>query len=157
KGHCHTRSSCTTADSGPAVLRSYAPYLIIIAVFVLAQLGPVAEALDAATVEFAWPGLHILDPTGEPLSRTWFEFDWLATAGTLLLVSRICTVPALRISACSATARYGETYVRLRGSIVTVMAVLAIAYVMNTSGQPATLGNWMAAVGGLFVLISPVL
>ena len=37
------------------------------------------------------------------------------------------------------------------------MTVLAIAYVMNTSGQTATLGNWMAAAGGFFAFISPIL
>jgi lactate permease len=37
------------------------------------------------------------------------------------------------------------------------MAVLALAYVMNASGQTATLGNWMAGAGGFFAVLSPVL
>ncbi len=57
----------------------------------------------------------------------------------------------------SALSRYLGTYVQLTWPIVTVMSVLAIAYVMNASGQTATLGNWLAATGGLFALLSPIL
>jgi lactate permease len=37
------------------------------------------------------------------------------------------------------------------------MGVLALAFVMNASGQTITLGTWMAAAGGTFALISPIL
>ena len=37
------------------------------------------------------------------------------------------------------------------------MAVLALAYVMNASGQTATLGAWMAGAGAAFALLSPIL
>jgi lactate permease len=38
-----------------------------------------------------------------------------------------------------------------------VMAVLALAYVMNQSGQTKTLGLFMAGSGALFPLLSPIL
>jgi lactate permease len=37
------------------------------------------------------------------------------------------------------------------------MAVLALAYVMNASGQTSTLGRWLATSGGLFAILSPIL
>ena len=37
------------------------------------------------------------------------------------------------------------------------MAVLALAYVMNLSGQTASLGVWLAGTGGAFAIISPIL
>jgi lactate permease len=37
------------------------------------------------------------------------------------------------------------------------MAVLGLAYVMNSSGQTASLGIWMAGIGSAFALLSPVL
>src|SRR6185437_5060862 len=52
---------------------------------------------------------------------------------------------------------YGETYVTLRHAIVTVMAVLALAYVMNQSGQTNTLGAFLAMAGGFFVFLSSIL
>jgi len=144
-------------DSRGEVLKAYAPYLIVIAVFVVAQLGPVADLLDAVTVKFDWPGLDVREPSGEALSLTQFKLDWLSSAGTLLLIAGVLTAPAIGISARSALERYGATYKQLAWPIVTVMSVLAIAYVMNTSGQTATLGTWMAATGGLFAFLSPIL
>jgi lactate permease len=35
--------------------------------------------------------------------------------------------------------------------------VLALAYVMNLSGQTITIGSWMAGAGGIFALLSPIL
>ena len=52
---------------------------------------------------------------------------------------------------------YVDTYDELKWAIVTVMAVLALAYVMNQSGQTTTLGAWLAQTGGFFVFLSPIL
>ena len=49
------------------------------------------------------------------------------------------------------------TYVELSSAIVTVMAVLALAYVMNLSGQTSSLGAWLAGAGGAFAILSPIL
>jgi lactate permease len=145
------------SDGRAQVLRAYAPYLIIIAVFVVAQIPFVDDLLSAGTVKFGWPGLNVRDASGEALSLTQFKFDWSSNAGSLLLLSGLLSAPAVGIRARTALNRYLGTYVQLKWPIVTVMSVLAIAYVMNTSGQTATLGTAMAAVGGIFALISPVL
>jgi lactate permease len=47
--------------------------------------------------------------------------------------------------------------VELRSAIITVMAVLALAYVMNQSGQTVTLGAWLAQTGSAFAVLSPIL
>jgi lactate permease len=47
--------------------------------------------------------------------------------------------------------------VQLRWAIVTVMAVLALAYVMNLSGQTITLGTWAAGAGAFFAFLSPLI
>ena len=44
-------------DTGADVFRAYAPSLITIIVFVLAQLPGIKDALDAPTKVFKWPGL----------------------------------------------------------------------------------------------------
>jgi lactate permease len=41
--------------------------------------------------------------------------------------------------------------------VVTVTAVLGLSFVMNLSGQTATLGLALASAGGVFAAISPVL
>ena len=44
-----------------------------------------------------------------------------------------------------------------RSRFVTVMAVLALAFVMNASGETATLGTWLAHAGKAFAFLSPIL
>ncbi|MEV4276292.1 L-lactate permease [Actinoplanes xinjiangensis] len=146
-------------DPPREVLRAYAPYLIIIAIFSVVNLAPVKRALagEPWTVVFAWPGLDVLGTNGEPLSSVNFTFGWLPAAGTLMILAGILTAVVLRIRPGPAVRAYGRTYVELRHAIVTVMAVLALAYVLNQSGQTATLGAFFAAAGGLFVFLSSIL
>ncbi|MFR9779142.1 L-lactate permease [Micromonospora sp. MS34] len=147
------------ADTRAEVFRAYAPYLIIIAIFSIANLGAVKTALgkEPWTVKFAWPGLDILGGNGKPLSSTTFTLNWLPAAGTLMILAGVLTALVLRLSAGRALRAYGRTYVELRYAIVTVMAVLALAYVMNQSGQTNTLGAFLAAAGGAFVFLSAIL
>ena len=84
-------------DPTPEVLRAYSPYLVIIAVFSLAQIPAVKDALGSVTQKFAWPGLDLLSPSGTPLTLVNFTFNWLGAAGTLLLISGLITIPLLRI------------------------------------------------------------
>jgi len=144
-------------DAPAEVFRAYAPYGVIIAVFALAQVPFVKSALTGATRTFSWPGLHLLTASGKPSTLPVFKFDWLASGGTLLIIAGLITMPLIGIGARRAWTTYLATYRQLSAAIVTVMAVLALAYVMNASGQTATLGTWMAGAGALFAVLSPIL
>ena len=139
------------------VLRAYAPYLIIIAVFAIAQINSVKTALDSVTKEFNWPGLHVVNSQGEAPSSATFKFNWLGAAGTLLLISGLITMPVLKMGIARAAKAYVATLDQLKTAIVTVMAVLALAWVMNLSGETITLGTWAAGAGGFFAFLSPLL
>ena len=99
----------------------------------------------------------MLNPAGDPVTTTNFTFNWLPAAGTLMILAGIITAMILRVGRGEAVRTYGKTYVELRSAIVTVMAVLALAYVMNLSGQTGTLGAWLAEAGGAFAILSPIL
>ncbi|MBN9112103.1 MAG: L-lactate permease [Pseudonocardia sp.] len=156
------------ADSRSEVFRAYAPYLIIIVVFVLAtrvpfitgvaptKPGQTGTGLEAATWIYNWPGLHVVSEKGTPVTTT-FKLNVLSAAGTLLLISGLLTLPVLKIGLGHAVRTYWRTLVQLRAAIVTVMAVLALGFVMNESGQTQTLGLWLAGAGALFALLSPIL
>jgi lactate permease len=144
-------------DSSAEVFRAYAPYGVIIAVFALAQIPAIKTALGSATKTFSWPGLHLLAANGKPSTLPVFKFDWLGAAGTLLIIAGLITIPLIGIGARRAWTTYLATYRQLAAAIVTVMAVLALAYVMNASGQTATLGTWMAGAGAFFAVLSPIL
>jgi lactate permease len=147
-------------DSRGEVLKAYAPYLIIIASFSLANLSGVKAffAKEPWTKVFAWPGLHVFGPGSDTeLSSTNFTFNWLPAAGTLMILAGILTALVLRVSPARALRAYGRTYAELKWAIVTVMAVLALAYVMNQSGQTTTLGAYLAQTGAFFAVLSPIL
>jgi lactate permease len=139
------------------VVRAYAPYLIIIAVFSIAQIGSVKSGLDSVTKEFTWPGLHVLNSKGEAPTSATFKFNWLISAGTLLLISGLLTMPVLKMGVLRAVRAYGATLNQLKTAIVTVMAVLSLAYVMNLSGETITLGTWAAGAGAFFAFLSPLI
>ncbi|WP_255278997.1 L-lactate permease [Actinomadura madurae] len=74
-----------------------------------------------------------------------------------MLVAGLISMAALGIGFGKALRAYWTTLVQLKWAIVTVMAVLALAFVMNASGQTVTLGTWMAGAGAGFALLSPIL
>jgi lactate permease len=146
-------------DSGVEVARAYAPYLIIIAVFSIANIDAIKNALAKSpwTVKFNWPSLDVVSSAGKPLSSINFAFGWLPAAGTLMVIAGILTALVLRVPPALAARTYVRTYIELRYAIVTIMAVLALAYVLNQSGQTNTLGAWLAGAGGVFAFLSSIL
>ena len=147
-------------DTRSEVMKAYAPYLIIIVIFSLANLGPVKEALAGKpwTLPFQWPGLNVFAAgSDEELASTTFNFNWLPSAGTLMIFAGLLTMLVLRVSPGRALKAYIDTYKELKWAIVTVMAVLALAYVLNQSGMTGTLGRALAQTGVFFAFLSPIL
>jgi lactate permease len=143
--------------SRSAMLAAFAPYLIIIAVLGVTSLHAVNIQLDKLTSEFSWPGLHVLNGKGKAPTSVTFKFNWFTAAGTWLLVSGVFTAIALRVRPRQALAIYGRTLSQIKWAIMTVCVVLALAYVMNLSGQTATLGTWAAGAGAFFAFLSPLI
>ncbi|HET7399952.1 MAG TPA: L-lactate permease [Intrasporangium sp.] len=144
-------------DTPAEVFRAYAPYLLIIVIFSITQIPAIQSLLAGPTKTFQWPGLHLQTASGKASTLPTFRLNWLAAAGTLMLISGLLTIPAIGISPAKAFRSYLDTYRQLGAAIFTVMAVLGLAYVMNASGQTATLGTWLAGAGSAFALLSPIL
>jgi lactate permease len=145
-------------DTPGDIVGAYAPYLIVIAVFALAQWGPIKDFLANGAVKFTWPGMGDIQTTsGETPSAVTFNFNWLPAAGTLLLICGLLTMLALRVSPARALHAYGTTLNQLKWATLTVAAVLALAYVMNLSAQTLSIGTWIAGAGGLLAFLSPII
>jgi lactate permease len=153
------RRDDTQKDSALEVLRAYSPYLIIIAVFSIAQIPAVKNKLAESpwTTTFEWPGLDVRTPDGEPVSSLTFNFNWLPAAGTLMFISGLLTMAAIGVRPGRAVRVAGATLDQLKWAILTVASVLALAYVMNQSGQTITLGLWAAGAGSFFAFLSPMI
>jgi lactate permease len=144
-------------DTRGEILAAYSPYLIIIAIFALAQLGPIKPFLADVGTEFDWPGLNVVNADGDPLSAATYKFNWASAAGTLLLVAGLLTMVVLRLSPGRALKVYAASLDQLKWATLTVAAVLSLAYVMNFSGQTITLGLWIAGAGSILAFLSSII
>ncbi|MEV4143951.1 L-lactate permease [Amycolatopsis sp. NPDC049691] len=144
-------------DSRNDVVKAYLPYALIIVIFSIAVLPPVKKLLDKATWKFHWPGLNVAGPNGKPVSGNTFSLPFLNTGGTLVLLAGLVTAAILAVSASGTAQEWLATVKELRFAILTVTGVLALAYVMNLSGQTTTIGTFIAAAGAGLAFLSPVL
>lgn len=102
-----------------------------------------------------WPGLHnaiFITLYNKPYAAVW-DFQPLAT-GTAIFLSAIICAALLRVSLGDFLRCFGRTFIQLRFAILTVMCIIALAYVMNYGGMTYTLGKGVASLGGLLFPIA---
>lgn len=148
------------------------PYWLVVIVFGISKLWTIGinvpQALASTDIKFGWPGLHghLLESSGEVSNSTIFTVQWLSSPGTLLALTALIVAAVYGSTSSNGTypfsfsqgiATLGFTIQSLRIAILTISVVMALAYVMNFSGQTASIGAWMAGAGMGFVFISPVL
>jgi lactate permease len=144
-------------DSPADVRKAYAPYVIIVLVFALAQLPGLKPLIDSLKIAFTWPFLDVVGTDGKPHSTTMYSLTWLSSAGTLMVVAGVITAFVLGVGLRRTLQTWVRTIVELRWAILTVAAVLALAYVMNASAQTTAIGMLIAAAGAALAFLSPVL
>lgn len=135
------------------------PYVLVIIIFGSAKLvAPLKAVIDSTTLTFDWPGLagQILRPDGSayPVS---FKLDLIANPGGQLLLTGILVALIYRVSVADTVKTFTETLYNMRFAILTMASVLALAFVMNASGQTMSIGNWIAGVGSAFAFVGPIL
>ncbi|MDJ1131013.1 L-lactate permease [Streptomyces iconiensis] len=164
-GAAHAAHAADSEGTGPGlpgrrVLMAFLPYLIVIAVFSVAKLWePAKEFLADSDLEVSWPGLdgEIMTAAGEQSSTTVYVFPWLSSPGSLLVLCGLLVAAVYRVSVPDAAREFVRTVMTLRWALLTVASVLALAYVMNLSGQTITIGTWIAGTGAAFAFLSPIL
>ena len=148
------------------------PYFLVILVFGIAKLWKIGvdlpAVLAATDVKVPWPILHdaLVGADGKPLSSTVYVFQWLSSPGTLLLITGLIVAVVYArfddhgrfpMTVGNAVAEIGRTIFKMRWAGLTIITVLALAYVMNNSGQTVSIGVWLAGTGSFFAFLSPVL
>ncbi|MDQ1046041.1 lactate permease [Streptomyces sp. V4I2] len=144
-------------DPHREVLRAYAPYALIVVIFSLAQIPVIKDWLAKATQTYDWPFLNVVNADGDPVGANVFMWPIVSTGGTLVLLAGLFTAVVLGVHARVAAREWAATVYELRFAILTVTSVLALAYVINLSGQAATIGHFVAAAGAGLAFLSPVL
>lgn len=148
------------------------PYWLVIIIFGIGKLWrwgvDVPAALASTDIAIEWPGLYgnLLTADGEPSGSAVYTFTWLSSPGTMLLITGLIVtlvytlvrerdLPPMTLG--RGVGQLFRTIVDLRLPILTIASILSLSYVMNQSGQTISIGAWLAAAGGLFAFLSPIL
>jgi L-lactate transport len=149
--------------SGQKMFGAWLPYGLLVILVLLWGYKPFQALLNKATFSIGWPLLHnhimMMPPvvTKPTLYKALYQFNLLSAAGTACMFATFLAAILLRMS----PAAFGRLLIsvcrQLFLPVVTVAAVLGMAFVMNYSGATATLGLAFAASGRLFPFFSPLL
>jgi lactate permease len=86
-----------------------------------------------------------------------FELKALSATGTALLLAGIIGGLSLGVSPINLVRLYGRTLRRVRMSLLTIAAMLALGFTSRYGGMDTTMGLAFARTGGLFPFFSPLL
>ncbi|TLN17858.1 L-lactate permease, partial [bacterium] len=115
----HFNQDVAAAPGAPALsrgelLRGWAPWLILSLLVFVWGLPQVRDALDSISlVRIPIPGLHLLSQRMPPLTpqpqaeSAIFDFAWLSTSGTAILLAALVTAAWLRIRPRDFLAQFG--------------------------------------------------
>jgi lactate permease len=86
-----------------------------------------------------------------------FVFNWLSATGTSLLIAGIVSGLMLGVGPARLVRLFGRTLWRVRMSLITIAAMLALGFTTRYGGLDATMGLAFASTGVLFPFFSPML
>ena len=139
----------TATHPAGEMAHAWAPYALLVIFVLLWGYKPVQTRLDHFTVTFHWPGL--------PASAAPYRLTWLSASGSACLCAAILGAVAVGLKPRAFARVVGHTAKQLALALLTLAAVLALAYLMNHCGATTTLGLAFAATGALFPFASALL
>lgn len=152
----------THSDTVPATARNisawqgWMPWVIVTITVILWTSFKVASKGQSS---IPWPGLDkaiaITLYKDKPYGAV-YNFQPLGT-GTAILLAAIVTAILVRMSPAEIVRCFVRTIQQIWQAVLTVMLIVALAYVMNYSGLAYTLGLAVASTGPAFILFSPFL
>ena len=165
-----TRNTKHETYSSALLRRAWTPWILLSVLVFLWGVPAFKKAVDKASApSFAVAGLHNLVlrdfpvvPKATPDKPTKpeeaiFKLNWLSATGTGILASAILAGFVMGFSPFEMLRAYGRTLLRVRFSLLTIAAMLALGYVTKYSGTDATLGLALAKTGALYPFFGTLL
>lgn len=150
----------TITYSTGQILRAWSPFIIMTIIVIAWGTEPVKAALNSmGHIKFDITGLQnaIQKADGTPLVIKPFEFNFLSTPGTGLLVAAFISLPLIGMSFKEGIKAYLSTLNQLKYPIITIASVVGFAFLANNSGISITMAMALASTGVLFPFFSPIL
>lgn len=145
------------------VLIAWAPYALLVVFVLVWGLNAVKAGLDFFTITIPWPALHNhvqrIPPVvakAAPYAAV-YTFNWLSISGTACMFAALLSCVVLRMSPHLALRLLLATLRQLLHPLVTIAAIVGLAFLMNYCGATATLGLAFAASAVFFPFFSPLL
>lgn len=152
------------AHSRNEVLRSWVPWLLLtILVFIwgLPQMKKMLNDLSAPTLSITYLDKMVMrvPPVAERPSpeAAVFTLNWLSATGTGILAAAILAGLFMKFSFADLARIYAQTLYKVRFSLLTIAAMLALGYVTKFSGTDATLGLALAQTGMFYPFFGTML
>ncbi len=150
---------------GRQVLGSWAPWLILTGFILLWGVPKVKATLDHwAAPKFEMGYLHNLVQRVPPVApanakpeKAEFRLNYLSATGTGILFAALVAGLAMGFGPRDLLKTYIETLWRVRFSLLTIAAMLALGNVTKYSGADATLGLALAHTGALYPFFGTLL
>ena len=146
------------------VTAAWVPWLLLSGLVFVWGLPDVKAFLNNLSVFKAEvPGLHNVVQRVPPVApqkaaeAAIFTLNWLSATGTGILVASIIAGLLMKFSLQEMFSEYLRTIHRVRYSLVTIAAMLALGYVTKYSGTDATLGLALAQTGAFYPFFGTLL
>jgi lactate permease len=153
-------------NPAPASRGSWSAWVpwVLLTVFVFAWgLPQVKAGLNTLTPRWEVPGLHnaiIRTAPAVPKPKpeeARFDLSWLSATGTGILLAAVASAVWLRVGPLLFLQLWLRTVYRMRWPLVTIAAMLAIAFTTRYSGMDTTLGLAMTRTGAVYPLFAALL
>ncbi|WP_273835945.1 lactate permease LctP family transporter [Guptibacillus sedimenti] len=151
------------------ILKAWSPFIALTGMVTIWSLKPFKNLfvegglLEATILQIPVPGLHNLVIKTAPIVNeptpygAMLKLDLLSATGTAIFIAAVLSIFILRMSPKAALEAFVETVKELQKPVLTIMMVLGFAFIANYSGMSSTLGLALAASGGVFPFLSPLL
>jgi lactate permease len=146
------------------VARAWVPWAILSVTVFLWGLPSVKAFLDKISI-FKIPiaGLHnliqrvppvVAKPTAE---AAMFNLNWLSASGTGILIAAVIAGVVMGFGPLEMLRQYGKTLYKVRFSLITISAMMAIGFMTRYSGLDATMGLAFARTGKFYPFFGTLL
>jgi lactate permease len=159
-----SRGVAATRPTPRAAFLAFLPWLVLsIFVFVWGLPQVKAHLDQLSCMKLAIPYLDKAVLRGPPVvlkpkpEEAVFTFNWLSATGTGLFLSGIVSGLLLGLRPADLARIFARTLLRVRFSLLTIAAMLALGFTTRFAGSDATMGLAFASTGKLFPLFSALL